>query len=77
MLRPDPIPDLKRQLATTLIDSLKGWTGTDTLYAFRLDAARLSDLRHGRLRRFSLEKLIWLLTQRGMSVSITTERDGP
>ena len=73
MLRPDPIPDLKRQLAASLVESLRGWTGTETLYAFNLDAARLSDLRHGRLKRFTLQKLIRLLAERDKRVSIAVE----
>jgi hypothetical protein len=77
VLQPDPIPDLKRQLAATLVDSLRGWSGTESLYMIGIDPHRLSDLRHGRLRRFSLEKLIQILVRCGLTVSITVERDGP
>ena len=76
MLRPDPIPELKRKLAEALLESLRGWTATEACYAIGLDPSRLSDLRHGRLARFSTEKLIRLLDRRGMKVTITTERPG-
>ena len=73
MIRPDPIPELKRQLAAALLESLRGWTATEALYAIGLDPPRLSDVRRGRLVRFSAEKLIRLLTARGKKVVVTIE----
>lgn len=76
MLRPDPIPDLKRQLATALVRALHGWTGLEALDTIGLDPARLSDLRRGKLQRFSAEQLIRLLTRARYRVTLLVERDG-
>jgi predicted XRE-type DNA-binding protein len=63
MRTPDPIPALKKQLAQEIVDRLDGW---DQVYAadfLGTDQPRMSDLRSGRLDRFSLEKLIRFITR--------------
>ena len=77
VLRPDPVPDLKLQLAKALLESLRGMTATESLHAIGLDPSRRSDLRHGRLERFSIAQLIRLLGRCRITVSITTERERP
>lgn len=75
VLRPDPIPELKRQLATALLESLRGMTATEARLAIGLDPSRRSDLRHGRLQRFSIAQLIRLLARCGINVSIRAGRE--
>lgn len=74
MLAPDPIPDLKRELATALLESLRGLTATDARLAIGLDPSRRADLRQGRLKRFSVAQLIRLLDRGGYRVTLLVER---
>ena len=59
----DPIPALKRQLGAELAQLLAGWRASDICDRIGTEAARVSDLRRGRLERFSLETLIRYLTR--------------
>jgi predicted XRE-type DNA-binding protein len=59
----DPIPPLKEQLARELVARVDGWTQEYAAAFIGTDQPRMSDLRKGRLDRFSLEKLIRLVTQ--------------
>jgi predicted XRE-type DNA-binding protein len=59
----DPIPRLKEQLARELLARVDGWTQEYAAAFIGTDQPRMSDLRKGRLDRFSLEKLIRLVTQ--------------
>ena len=70
MSESDVIAELKRQLAREVVEALRGWTPTEAYYAIQLHPSRFSDLRHGRLRRFSLEKLVELLNSLGRSVTV-------
>jgi predicted XRE-type DNA-binding protein len=54
----DPIPALKEQLAREVVDRLSGWTQVYSADFLRTDQPRVSDLRNGRLTRFSLEQLV-------------------
>jgi predicted XRE-type DNA-binding protein len=54
----DPIPELKRRLARVVIERIEGWNQGDAAYWLGTDRPRVSDLRAGRLGRFSLEQLI-------------------
>ena len=74
MLRSDPIPALKDQLAEELVKALKGWQPTETQARLGLDQPRLWDLRHGRLERFSLQRLIRLLALLRYKATVTLER---
>lgn len=59
----DPIPQLKEQLARELVARVDGWTLEYAASFLGTDAPRMSNLRRGRLERFSLEHLIRLVTQ--------------
>jgi predicted XRE-type DNA-binding protein len=59
----DPIPPLKEQLARELVARVDGWTLEYAASFLGTDAPRMSNLRRGRLERFSLEHLIRLVTQ--------------
>ncbi len=58
MPAPDPIPALKKQLAGELVDRLAGFRQDYAAAFVGTDAPRISNLRNGRLERFSLEQLI-------------------
>jgi predicted XRE-type DNA-binding protein len=72
----DPIPELKQQLAAQLVEAFKGLTTTEAYFACQIDTARVSDLRKGRLKRFSLEHLIRLLVMadRRVTIEVAQER---
>lgn len=74
VLGSDPIPELKAQLAGELVRALKGWQPTEAHARLGLDQPRLWDLRHGRLERFSLQRLIRLLALLRYRVAITLQR---
>jgi predicted XRE-type DNA-binding protein len=55
---PDPIPKLKEAVAAAIVARLDGWTQPMAAELLRCTQARVSNLRTGRLERFSLQKLI-------------------
>ena len=57
----DPIPALKEQLRSALVDALHGWSQVNAAAWIGSDQARVSDLRRGKLERLSLEQLVrWI-----------------
>lgn len=58
MPRTDPIPELKRQLGAAIAPLVSGWNSDDIAAFIGTDRARVSELRRGKLDRFSLETLI-------------------
>jgi predicted XRE-type DNA-binding protein len=58
MRTPDPISPLKEQLARELVARLDGWRQDYAASFVGTDPSRISNLRNGRLTRFSLERLI-------------------
>jgi predicted XRE-type DNA-binding protein len=66
----DPIPRLKEQLARELVDRLDGWTQGNAAGFLGTDQPRVSDLRKGRLTRFSLEQLIRFITRDSGEVTL-------
>jgi predicted XRE-type DNA-binding protein len=66
----DPIPALKQQLGAELARALAGWRASDVCELLRTDPARVSNLRRGRLERFSLETLIRYCTRLGRRVDL-------
>ena len=69
----DPIPDLKRQVASAVVTRMEGWTQAMAAELLRTEQPRVSDLRNAKLERFSLERLIRFAARRGASVSIAVE----
>ncbi len=55
---PDPIPDLKVQVTRAIVEKMDGWSQENPAEILRTDQPRMSNLRNGRLARFSLEQLI-------------------
>lgn len=74
--RTDPIPALKEQLGVELARLVVGWRAADLRYRLGIDPPRVSDLRRGRLDRFSLDTLIRCLTRLGTRVELNLRRDG-
>jgi predicted XRE-type DNA-binding protein len=68
---PDPIPPLKDELARAVVDRLEGWSQAYAADFLDTDQPRMSDLRNGRLARFSLEQLIRFASRLGADVHIT------
>jgi len=77
LLRTDPIPELKRQLAAKLLRVMQGWTTSELVARMRIDQPRISDLRRGRLERFSVERLIRLLSEMHHRVDLTVVEEKP
>lgn len=71
MSRTDPIPELKRLAGAQIAELLDGWNAHDAAVLLRTDQPRISDLRRGRLERFSLETLIRFLTHLGRRVDLS------
>jgi predicted XRE-type DNA-binding protein len=74
---PDPIPALKEQLAKAILTETQR---LNQLYAARilgLDEPRMSNLEHGKLERFSLQKLIRLLARINRRVEMSILVVGP
>ena len=67
----DPIAALKRQLADQILAIANTLDFFIAASLLELDPSRLSDLRRGRVARFSVERLIRILTTVGRRVDIT------
>jgi predicted XRE-type DNA-binding protein len=59
--REDPVPVLKIQLANLIVRRIAGWTQVNAASLLSTSQPRVSDLRNGRLERFSLEQLVRLV----------------
>jgi predicted XRE-type DNA-binding protein len=73
----DPIPELKREPAAELVRVITGWNRANVAVLMHTDPARVSDLRHGRLDRFSVESLLRFLARmcHHVEVSVVSERE--
>jgi predicted XRE-type DNA-binding protein len=73
----DPVPPLKRELAAELVRIIAGWNRANVAVLMHTDPARVSDLRHGRLDRFSVESLVRFLARmrHHVQVTIVSERE--
>jgi predicted XRE-type DNA-binding protein len=69
----DPIPALKQQLADEILASVDHINRTIAADVLEINQARMSDLRHGRVARFSVERLIRILAtiDRRVTMQIT------
>jgi len=73
----DPVPELKRELAAELVRVIEGWNRANVAVLMHTDPARVSDLRQGRLDRFSVESLVRFLARmrHHVQVTIVSERE--
>jgi len=74
---PDPIPQLKRDAAATIVALIAGDNAIEIGEYLGIGQPRISDLRRGKLERFSLERLIRLLERLGQRVTLQIERKPP
>jgi predicted XRE-type DNA-binding protein len=72
----DPIPALKQQLADALLARLANLNVSIAAMVLEVDDARMSDLRHGRVARFSVERLIRLLAKVDQRVTLAIVNEG-
>jgi predicted XRE-type DNA-binding protein len=77
--RDDPIPELKRQAAAAIVALLDQWAWQNAAALIGTDQPRVSDLRRGKLDRFSLETLIRFLARlrKRVELRITADRIDP
>ena len=66
----DPIPALKRDAAANLVVMMSAWNAGMIAYAMGTDQPRVSDIKRGKLDRFSLETLIRFLTRLDCTVEL-------
>ena len=76
-MRDDPIPALKRVLADVIVSTVDCLGTTIAARVLDIDSARMSDLRYGRVERFSVERLIRLLAMVDRRVELTVVNLGP
>jgi hypothetical protein len=60
---------LQQQLAREFCAIIDGWTSTEVVGRFRIYPARVSELRHGNLARFSIGRLARLIGRTAMTSS--------
>ena len=77
-MEPDPIFALKRQLADEILAAVSELNVSIAALVLEIGASRLADLRHGRIARFSVERLIRMLAaiDRRVSITVITEGSG-
>jgi predicted XRE-type DNA-binding protein len=73
MKHEDPIPELKQQLAALVVERLRGWSQVYAAGFLGTNQPRISDLRRGKLERFSLEQLIRYVSRVEGTVRIGVE----
>jgi predicted XRE-type DNA-binding protein len=66
----DPVPALKVEVAQIIVERLEGWTQFNAASLLCTVQPRVSNLRRGRLERFSLEQLVRYLARIGGSVAL-------
>ena len=62
---------LKHQLARELCAILDGWTLTQASTKMRVHRARISELRHNKLRGFSISRLVRLIACHGYDIELS------
>jgi hypothetical protein len=72
----DAVDRLKREAGALLAEFVRDWNGDDIASMLGTDRSRVSDLREGRLGRFSLETLVRLLARAGYEVTLRAEPRG-
>jgi len=73
----DPVPALKRQLADAIVRIASQTNFHLAAPALGIDPARLSDLRRGRVDRFSIDRLIRILAVADRRVDAKIVTVGP
>jgi predicted XRE-type DNA-binding protein len=66
----DPVPELKSALGSELAPLVSRYNGDDAGALLGTDRARIADLRHGKLARFSLQTLIRYAARLGCRIEL-------
>ena len=74
---PDPVPALKRQLVAEILRVADQTHWIVAAGGLGLDAARMCDLRNGRISQFSLQRLIRMLARVDRAVDLKVKCAGP
>ena len=74
---PDPIPALKRRVAEEILLLVDGWTQGNAGALLRAAQPRVSELRAGRLDRYSLDRLLRFIASLGRGIEIVTTQSRP
>ena len=69
--------ELQQRLAHELCQIIEGYTLEEAMYALRLDPPRISELRHRKLERFSIGRLVRLLAHAGYDVEVVIRPTKP
>jgi predicted XRE-type DNA-binding protein len=70
----DPVPALKRRVADEILLLLDGWTQEYAADFMGATQSRMSELRNGKLERFSLDRLVRYLARLGREIEIVTTK---
>jgi predicted XRE-type DNA-binding protein len=70
----DPVPALKRRVADEILLLLAGWTQEYAADFMGATQSRISELRNGKLERFSLDRLVRYLARLGREIQIVTTK---
>lgn len=73
----DPIPGLKEQLRRSILADVGRFNTLVAAHMLGLDESRMSNIEHGRLERFSLQRLVRLLARINRRVDLTVVTVGP
>src|SRR5262249_39920423 len=68
--REDPIPALKKQVAAVIAEEARRMPQAFGAYMTRTDQPRISEICRGKLDRFSLDRLIRMVSRLGYVVKI-------
>lgn len=68
---------LKQHLARELCAIIDGWTVIQAAMCLGLYPARISELRHGNLARFSIARLVRLIADRGYDIDVAIRPTKP
>ena len=72
-----PIAALRQQLADEILRLVDDFPTVISANLLCIDERRMADLRHGRVQRFSVERLIRMLAQIDRRVDLTVVNTGP
>ena len=72
----DPVPALKQRVAEEISVLLEGWTQEYAAAFLRTSQPRVSEIRRGKLDRFSLDRLVRYLSRLGRDIKVVTTK-GP
>lgn len=75
MRAPDPVSDLKQQLAEKVLELIDGLSSSWAAWDTHLSRSRISEMRNGNLRNVSLDRLVRCLAQLDHSVEVTITRN--